>query len=116
MFQTAFANFSNKLYEEVNMSSMKLMAFEKINFDTFLDYFEEADKLGTRVRMKDKQRFQLFIVSNGIGDYEVQLAIQELGPGCKVTIIESGKGKGLYLYSWDTSRPYDNYAYRYKML
>lgn len=87
--------------------------FEKINFDKFLDYFEDANDNGTRVRMSDYERWQQFHSENNIDRLIVDKATYKLR-GCKMTIIEKGIGKGLYIYSWNMDNPDSNYCYRYK--
>lgn len=90
--------------------------FEKINFDTFLDYFEDANDNGTRIRTDDKERWDKFLTQNEISSQIVREAIMTLPNGSKVCIIERGNNKGLYLYSWNTNFPEGNYSYKYKPL
>jgi len=87
--------------------------FEKINFDTFLDYFEEANDNGFRIRMGEYDRWWNFVENNDISFLLVSDAISLL-PDSKVTIIEEGKGKGLFLYSWNMDNSNSNYCYKYK--
>ncbi len=86
---------------------------EKINFDTFLDYFEEANVNGYRIRMSDPEKWKQFHYINNINRSSVDKIIGML-PSCKVTIIGQGAGKGLYVYSWNTEEPSSNVCFKYK--
>jgi len=110
-------SYKNELETETNIinqsKNKKMEHFEKINFDTFLYYFEEASDNGTRIRTSDPEKWRNFQYENKIYQFVVEKAIKEL-PGCKMTIIETGIGKGLYLYSWNMDNPNSNYCYKYK--
>ena len=88
--------------------------FKEIDFDKFLDYFEVAKDQATRIRTRERPRLQEFYEANDINEIEIMNFIAQ-HPGCKITIIESGFGKGVYIYSWDTDNPYNNYAYKYEI-
>lgn len=92
--------------------------FQEINYDLFLDSMEEAERNSTRLRFnssQDENKIHTFLLSNNINTKALDNVISELGMGCKITIISEGNERGLYLYSFNTSDPYQNYSFRYKL-
>ena len=89
--------------------------FERINYDRFLDYLEEAEEHNRILKgyhtVKEQQQF---VKDNKIDDYVIALKMAELGPDTKKVIIKNGLNKGYYIFSWYRDRPNDNFAFKFK--
>lgn len=88
--------------------------FKKINYDTFLDYLEDASDNNRLLKGyhtgKEKEQF---VKDHNIDDYYIALTMSKLGSNCKKVIIKNGIHKGYYIFSDVRSNSFDNYAYEY---
>lgn len=95
-----------------------MATFIEIDFELFENILDIAKANGNQLRPKNSShssRIEQFMIKHNIDRLLVERAIGELldkNHRMKLTIIDKGRGEGLYLYTWYNSN--DDFCYKFK--